>query len=179
MVLSYNLDNRGWQVEETLIFLSLLCVPLPVRKVYIKSSFVTYHQEEDKTLRLQVTAYRMVLAFQWRQLFVPLVILAAAASLGTVGQQCNEQDYQGRLAGIVRYQRKSSQWGIFRQQSHSFIHCLCAQNDSAHSPAVKPCHYPLVCFCLARDRPLLPLACTRRWINVCVCVCIRYDQVHI
>lgn len=51
----------------------------------------------------------MVLAFQGGQLFVPLVILAAAASLGTVGQQCNEQDYQGRLAGIVWYQRKSSQ----------------------------------------------------------------------
>lgn len=58
----------------------------------------------------------------------------------------NEQDYQGRLAGIVWYQRKSSQRGIFRQHSRSFIHFLRAQSDSAHSPAVKPCHYPLVCF---------------------------------
>lgn len=86
--------------------------------------------------------------------------------------QCNEQDYQGRLAGIVWYQRKSSQWGIFRQHSRSFIHCLHAQSDSAHSPAVKPCHYPLVCFCLAGDRPLLLLACVSSVCALCTCACV-------
>lgn len=93
--------------------------------------------------------------------------------------QCNEQDYQGRLAGIVWYQRESSQWGIFRQHSRSFIHCLRTQSDSAHSPAVKPCHYPLVCFCLAGDRPLLLLACVSRCIHACVYVCMLYEQVHV
>ena len=86
--------------------------------------------------------------------------------------QRNEQDYRGRLAAIVWYQRKSSQWGIFRQHSRSFIHCLCAQSDSAHSPAVKPCHYPLVRLWFAGDRPLLLLACVCIGALVCVCVCV-------
>lgn len=93
--------------------------------------------------------------------------------------QCNEQDYQGKLAGIVWYQRKSSQWGIFSQHSHSFIHCLCAQSDSAHSPAVKPCHYPLVCFCLAGDRTLLLLVCVTSCIYICVHVCVLNEQIQV
>lgn len=60
--------------------------------------------------------------------------------------------------------------------SRCFIHRLHAHSDSAHSPAVKPCHYPLVCLCLAWDR-LLPRLAERVAARVSVCLCSRCVHV--
>lgn len=56
--------------------------------------------------------------------------------------------------------------------SRCFIHGPHAQSDSAHSPAVKPCHYPLVCLRLAWDRQLPRLA-ERVAARVFVCLWSR------
>lgn len=60
--------------------------------------------------------------------------------------------------------------------SRCFIHRLHAHSDSAHSPAVKPCHYPLVRLCLAWDRQLPRLA---ERVAARVFVCLWSRCVHV